>query len=142
MLVSPTWESSELTPEKRGACLFSSGILVSVEADSTCSMPVAAGGKAKGNGGPTLGHSLLPDLTHPPALLSLGSGQPQNPMWESAHRAIYLGDPSAASPYSLWVLRGSFAAVSHEGKCVEPSGVDPFWPPRPGRWYSPVTVLP
>lgn len=52
------------------------------------------------------------------------------------------GHPSAASPYSLWVLRGSFAAVSHEGKCVEPSGVDPFWPPRPGRWYSPVTVLP
>lgn len=42
------------------------------------------------------------------------------------------GDPSAAFPYSLWVLRGSFAAVSHDGKCVEPSGVDPFWPPRPG----------
>lgn len=43
------------------------------------------------------------------------------------------GDPSAAFPYSLWVLRGSFAVVSHEVKCVEPSGVDPFWPPRPGR---------
>lgn len=142
MLVSPTWESSELTPEKRGACLFPSGILVSIEADSTCPMPGAAGGKAKGNGGPTLGHSLLPGLTHPPALLSLGS-------WTASESNVgvsTLGNipwrPLCCFLYSLWVLRGSFAAVSHEGKCVEPSGVDPFWPPRPGRWYSPVTVLP
>lgn len=97
-------------------------------------MPGAAGGKTKGSGGPALqalAYSLPPTST--PAAVVPGVWAAAEPSMGASRPGDVPGDPSAAFPYSLWVLRGSFAAVSQEGKCVEPSGVDPFWPPRPGR---------
>lgn len=127
--------SPKLTPEREGSCLLSlrhpdqgRGKLF------TGSVPGPAGGNAKGSGGPTpqaLGYSLPPN-PDPPAVIP-GVWAAVEPSVGASRPGDVPGDPSAAFPYSLWVLRGSFVAVSHEGKCVEPSGVDPFWPPRPGR---------
>lgn len=61
-------------------------------------MPGAAEGKAKGSGGPalrTLGYTLPP--TPSLLLLSLGSGQQQDSVWEPGDPVIPLETPLLAS---------------------------------------------
>lgn len=87
-------------------------------------MPGTAGGKAKGSGGPTpevLGYSLPPN-PDPPAVIP-GVWAAVEPSVGASRPDDVPGDPSAAFPYSLWVLRGSFAAVSL--KVIEERGVIP-----------------
>lgn len=76
-------------------------------------MPGAAGGKTKGSGGPTLqalAYSLPPTST--PTAVVPGVWAAAEPSMGASRPGDVPGDPSAAFPYSLWVLRGSFAAVS------------------------------
>lgn len=87
--------SPELTPERGEACVLSLRHLdQGRDKFFTGPMPGAAGGKAKGNGGPALQalwYSLPP--TSSPLQLSVGSEQQQNPVWEPADPVMSLEAP-------------------------------------------------
>lgn len=68
-----------------------------------------------GQWGPNTSTGVLPTPQPGPPAVIPGVWAAGEPRVGASRPGDVPGDPSAASPYSLWVLRGSFAAVSLKG---------------------------